>query len=186
MSASEDRLFKEEVLEVEGNELLNKMSGKDLTNFLDEISDNIASNASFAAELSYWQGLSRKVRHKVAVKKIEALYRLFVKKNKANIERIREIKRAQQLQEESKGLGSSRVRKTIVKLNLAEKIKKTALNTGIRFNIVDNYGFDNASMQMFQDAQKQGMNADEQEFADLITTENAQRANKQLLMESEE
>ena len=54
MSASEDRLFKEEVLEVEGNELLNKMSGKDLTNFLDEISDNIASNASFAAELSYW------------------------------------------------------------------------------------------------------------------------------------
>ena len=73
-----------------------------------------------------------------------------------------------------------------MKLSLAEKIKKTALNTGIRFNIVDNYGFDNASIQMFQDAQKQGMNADEQEFAEMVTTENAKRANKEILVESEE
>jgi len=35
------------------------------------------------------------------------------------------------------------------KLSLAEKITKTALNTGIRFNIIDNLGFDNASLQMF-------------------------------------
>jgi len=78
------------------------------------------------------------------------------------------------------------MRKTYVKLSLAEKIKKTALNTGIRFNIVDNYGFDNASIQMFQDAQKQGMNADEQEFAEMVNTENAKRANKEILIESEE
>ena len=56
--------------------------------------------------------------------------------------------------EESKGNESNKLRRTYVKFSLAEKIKKTALNTGIRFNIVDNYGFDNASMQMFQDAQK--------------------------------
>ena len=35
-----------------------------------------------------------------------------------------------------------------VKLSLAEKIKKTALNTGIRFNIVDKAGFDNSSLTM--------------------------------------
>ncbi len=62
MSASEDRLFKEDVLETEGSEFLDKMSRKDLVNLLKEISENIASNASFAAELQYWQGLSRKVR----------------------------------------------------------------------------------------------------------------------------
>lgn len=81
---------------------------------------------------------------------------------------------------------NSRLRKTVVKLSLADKIKKTALNTGIRFNIVDNYGFDNSSLQMFQDAQKHGMNQDEQEFADLVTTENARLANKNMLLESEE
>jgi len=36
-----------------------------------------------------------------------------------------------------------------VVLSLAEKIKKTALNTGIRFNIVDHLGYDNASLAMF-------------------------------------
>ena len=35
------------------------------------------------------------------------------------------------------------------KISLAEKIQKTALNTGIRFNIIDNLGFDNASLAMF-------------------------------------
>ena len=95
-------------------------------------------------------------------------------------------KRAKELQEETKSALAGRFRKTFVKLSLQEKIKKTALNTGIRFNIVDNYGFDNASMQMFQEAQKQGMNADEQEFAELVNTENARRANKELLIESEE
>ena len=61
-------------------------------------------------------------------------------------------KRAKELQEETKNAQAGRFRKTLVKLSLQEKIKKTALNTGIRFNIVDNYGFDNASMQMLQDA----------------------------------
>ena len=90
----------------------------------------------------------------MAVKKIESIYRLFLKKNNAKIEQIKEEKRARDAQEETKGAADAKFRKTFVKLSLAEKIKKTALNTGIRFNIVDNYGFDNASMQMFQDAQK--------------------------------
>ena len=42
MSASEDRLFKEDVLETEGSEFLDKMSRKDLVNLLSEISENIA------------------------------------------------------------------------------------------------------------------------------------------------
>ena len=128
------------------------MTRRELGEFLAEIRDNISSNASFAAELQYWQSLSRKVRHKIAVKKIEAIYRLFLKKNAACIEQIKADKRAKELQEESKQAAAGRFRKTFVKLSLQEKIKKTALNTGIRFNIVDNYGFDNASMQMFQDA----------------------------------
>ena len=57
-----------------------------------------------------------------------------------------EEKKVREQQEESKEVGPSRLKRTLVKLTLAEKIKKTALNTGIRFNIVDNYGFDNASI----------------------------------------
>ena len=103
MSASEDRLFKEQVLEAESNDYLSQMSKRQLSNLLLEIKENMASNASFAAELQYWQGLSRKVRHKIAVKKIESIYRLFLKKNKARIQQIQEDKRNQDLLEEQKG-----------------------------------------------------------------------------------
>jgi len=58
------------------------MTRRELENFKEEITDNISSNASFASELQYWQGLSRKVRFKIAVKKIEAIYQLFLQKNK--------------------------------------------------------------------------------------------------------
>lgn len=51
MTASENRLFKEDVLEADGNAYLNGMKQRELANFLDEIRDNIASNASFASEL---------------------------------------------------------------------------------------------------------------------------------------
>lgn len=54
MSASEDHLFKEEVLEAEGNDFLNKMTRRELCELLDEIRENMASNASFASELQYW------------------------------------------------------------------------------------------------------------------------------------
>ena len=54
------------------------------------------------------------------------------------------------------------------KLSRAEEVEKTQLNTKIRFNIIDHLGFDNASLAMYQDAQKQGLNADEQEFTDLV------------------
>ena len=39
---------------------------------------------------------------------------------------------------------------------------------------------------MFLDAQKQGMNANEIELVELVNTENARRANKDMLIESEE
>lgn len=160
MTAAEDLLFKEEMLETEGNAFLSKMTRKELDRFLDEIRDNISSNASFASELQYWQTLSRKVRQKIATKQIEGIYKLFLRKNKERIEQELADQKAREELEENKG-AQNRIRKTLVRLSLAEKIKKTALNTGIRFNIVDNYGFDNASIQMFQEAQKQGMNADE-------------------------
>lgn len=54
MGVSEDRLFKDDALEGEGNEYLVQMSRRDLERFREEISDNISSNASFAAELQYW------------------------------------------------------------------------------------------------------------------------------------
>jgi Cactus-binding C-terminus of cactin protein len=56
----------------------------------------------------------------------------------------------------------------IIKQTLAEKIKKTALNTGIRFNIVDGNGYDNASLAMFNEVQQQGLKEDEVEFADIV------------------
>ena len=86
VTPADDRLFAEEVLEKEGNEFLGKMNRKDLGKFLEEIRDNISSNASFASEMHYWQTLSRKVRQKIAIKQIEAIYRLFLKKNKTRIE----------------------------------------------------------------------------------------------------
>ena len=146
MASSEDRLFKEQVLESESNLLLDGMTHNDLADLLSEIQENVASQASFASELSYWQGLSRKVRHKMAVKSIESIYKLFLRKNGEKLEQMQAEKRARELQEEAKGEVSGRLRRTVVKLSLADKIKKTALNTGIRFNIVDNYGFDNASL----------------------------------------
>ena len=51
---------------------------------------------------------------------------------------------------------------------MAEKINKTALNSGIRFNIVDDLGFDNASLKLFQEVQKQGLQQDEVEFTDIV------------------
>lgn len=54
MSASEDRLFKEQILETESNEFLGKMTRRSLGDLLSEIRANMAQNASFAAELQYW------------------------------------------------------------------------------------------------------------------------------------
>lgn len=96
-TAEGDRLFKEQVLEAEATQYLSGMSRCQLAEFLCEIRDNMASNASFAAELQYWQGLSRKVRHKIAVKKIDAIYRLFLKKNAACIEHVKAEKRIKEL-----------------------------------------------------------------------------------------
>mmetsp|Transcript_41934 Transcript_41934/g.30196 ORF Transcript_41934/g.30196 Transcript_41934/m.30196 type:complete len:87 (+) Transcript_41934:1324-1584(+) len=51
---------------------------------------------------------------------------------------------------------------------MAERIRKTVLNTGIRFDITDKLGFDNASLSMYQDVQSRGLETDEHEFTDLV------------------
>jgi len=73
-------------------------------------------------------------------------------KNRTQIEALLNDKTRQEQEEAEKNAASDRILKARVKPSLAEKIEKTALNTGIRFNIVDNLGFDNASLHMFQDA----------------------------------
>ena len=54
VGTSEDRIFQDDALESESNEYLTQMSERDLERLIEEISDNIASNASFASELQYW------------------------------------------------------------------------------------------------------------------------------------
>lgn len=51
VGTSEDRIFQDDALESESNEYLTQMSERDLERLIEEISDNIASNASFASEL---------------------------------------------------------------------------------------------------------------------------------------
>jgi hypothetical protein len=63
--------------------------------------------------------------------------------------------------------------------SLVEKIKKTALNTGIRFNIVDPLGFDNSSIAMLHEIQKEGLSPDEEEFTDIVQTEKTSFGKKQ-------
>ena len=70
-------------------------------------------------------------------------------KNKEQIDVMLEEKRKHEEEQASKNDLADRTMRAKVKLSLAEKIEKTALNTGIRFNIVDNLGFDNASLSMF-------------------------------------
>lgn len=116
---------------------------------LQEILLNIASNSSFSTEIKYWQNLCQKIKQKIAVNKIEALYEMFVKRNKQQIDKMIQAQKQLEQEETAKREALDKTLKAKVKLSLAEKIKKTALNTGIRFNIMDNLGFDNASLSMF-------------------------------------
>lgn len=128
---------------------------------MNEIQTNIATNSGFSTEMQYWQNLSLKIKAKIAINTIEQIYRFFLQKNKEKIDTLVEEERKREEEEAARNHDLEQAQKVKVKLSLAEKIQKTALNTGIRFNIVDNLGFDNASLSMFQDAQKTGLNADE-------------------------
>lgn len=49
----------------------------------------------------------------------------------------------------------------------AERVKKTALNTLVRFDI-DSMGFDNASLNMYEELRRKGVGQDEEEFTDIL------------------
>lgn len=54
-------------------------------------------------------------------------------------------------------------------MTAVEKVKKTALNTLVRFDI-DSMGFDNSSLAMYEELKRKGLSSDEQEFTDIVTT----------------
>jgi hypothetical protein len=57
---------------------------------------------------------------------------------------------------------------TMKKLTPAERMQKTALNTGIRFDITDSKGFDNSSLSMLDELKSKGLASDEQEFSEVV------------------
>ena len=52
-------------------------------------------------------------------------------------------------------------------LTAVEKVKKTALNTLVRFDI-DAMGFDNSSLNMYEELKRKGVGQDEEEFTDIL------------------
>ena len=52
----------------------------------------------------------------------------------------------------------------------ADKVKKTALNTLVRFDITDNNGYDNSSLAIYEEMKRKGVGADEEEFTNIIST----------------
>jgi len=129
-----------------------------------EIRTNIVTNQAFASDLHYWQSLLQKVRTRQAVQQIEMIYDAYVKDNGPQIDQMivqAKITEAAKVinQDEFKDpmpmmpsmpsadpAKAPEAQQVERKVSLAEKITKTALNTGIRFNIIDNLGFDNASL----------------------------------------
>ena len=97
---------------------------------------------------------------------------MFVMRNKEKIKKIVGLAATEESKNESKEPMMAQIKPSRV-----EQVEKTQLNTKIRFNIVDQMGFDNASLAMYQDAQKQGLNADEQEFTDLVITTRSKKTN---------
>ena len=54
-------------------------------------------------------------------------------------------------------------------MTAAEKVKKTALNTLVRFDI-DHMGFDNSSINMYEEIKRKGVGQDEEEFTDILAS----------------
>jgi hypothetical protein len=52
-------------------------------------------------------------------------------------------------------------------MTAVEKVKKTALNTLVRFDI-DSMGFDNSSLNMYEEMKRKGVGQDEEEFTDIL------------------
>ena len=52
-------------------------------------------------------------------------------------------------------------------LTAVEKVRKTALNTLVRFDI-DSMGFDNSSLNMYEELKRKGVGQDEEEFTDIL------------------
>ncbi len=52
-------------------------------------------------------------------------------------------------------------------MTAVEKVKKTALNTLVRFDI-DAMGFDNSSLNMYEELKRKGVGQDEEEFTDIL------------------
>lgn len=50
----------------------------------------------------------------------------------------------------------------------AEKVKKTALNTLVRFDI-DSKGYETTSNAMYDEIRRKGLGADEVEFTDIVS-----------------
>ena len=63
-------------------------------------------------------------------------------------------------------------------LTPAERVKKTALNTLVRFDI-DSMGFDNSSLNMYEEIKRKGVGQDEEEFTDILFS--ADTGNNKLL-----
>lgn len=74
----------------------------------------------------------------------------------------RQLKKFLAKQEESKGSVSLQSN-----LTPAERVKKTALNTLVRFDI-DQMGFDNSSLSMYEEIKRKGVGQDEEEFTDIF------------------
>ena len=58
----DEKLFTEEELEQEGEDILSKMTDQELETMVKDIKENIAADSSFASELQFWQNLGLKVR----------------------------------------------------------------------------------------------------------------------------
>ena len=56
---------------------------------------------------------------------------------------------------------------------VVERVKKTALNTKVRFDI-DNMGYDNSSLAMYEELKRKGLGQDEQEFTDMVQKADSQ------------
>ena len=57
-------------------------------------------------------------------------------------------------------------------LSITERVKKTALNTLVRFDI-DSMGFDNSSLNMYEELKRKGVGQDEEEFTDVLFSADA-------------
>ena len=71
------------------------------------------------------------------------------------------------LRQLQKAVGRSEEAKAPTAQTAVERVKKTALNTLVRFDI-DAMGFDNSSLSMYEELRKKGVGQDEEEFTDVL------------------